>query len=105
MTSTGQLQDRVAVITGGTRGIGRGIAEAFLAEGAKVVVSGRSAAKGEQALAEMERRRSRPLHRLRRQGSRRRRALDRRQRRRTSAPSTSSSTTPADPTASPTSTR
>jgi 3-hydroxybutyrate dehydrogenase/3-oxoacyl-[acyl-carrier protein] reductase len=53
MTSTGQLQDRVAVITGGTRGIGRGIADAFVAEGAKVVVSGRSAAKGEQALAEM----------------------------------------------------
>ena len=54
MTSTGQLQDRVAVITGGTRGIGRGIADAFVAEGAKVVVSGRSAAKGEQALAEMD---------------------------------------------------
>jgi NAD(P)-dependent dehydrogenase (short-subunit alcohol dehydrogenase family) len=49
----GKLGGRVAVITGGTRGIGRAIAEAFLAEGANVVVSGRSHDKGVQALEEM----------------------------------------------------
>lgn len=48
-----KLDGRTAVITGGTRGIGRGIAEAFLAEGANVVVNGRSPEKGEQALKEM----------------------------------------------------
>lgn len=49
----GSLDGQVACITGGTRGIGRAIAEAFVREGAKVVINGRSPEKGKQALAEM----------------------------------------------------
>ncbi|MFE7767728.1 SDR family NAD(P)-dependent oxidoreductase [Streptomyces sp. NPDC057438] len=54
MVAKGSLDGRVAVITGSTRSIGRAIAEGFLADGATVVVSGRSELKGKQALEELD---------------------------------------------------
>ncbi len=49
----GKLEGKIAAITGGTRSIGRAIAEAYLREGASVVVNGRDEAKGQQAVEEM----------------------------------------------------
>ena len=50
----GELDGRVAVVTAGSRGVGRAIVEAFLDEGASVVLNGRSEAKGRQALEELD---------------------------------------------------
>ena len=48
-----KLEGRIAAVTGGSAGIGRGIAEAYLAEGASVAVMARNAEKAEKMLAEV----------------------------------------------------
>jgi NAD(P)-dependent dehydrogenase (short-subunit alcohol dehydrogenase family) len=46
-----KLEDRVAIVTGATSGIGAATARLFAEEGAKVVVSGRDEARGKQVVS------------------------------------------------------
>ncbi len=48
-----QLENKVAAVTGGTAGIGRAIAEAYLAEGANVTIMARNAEKAQKMLDEI----------------------------------------------------
>src|ERR1700733_14778460 len=50
---SGKLKDKVAVVTGGSSGIGLGIAKRFAEEGAKVAITGRNQATIDKALKEI----------------------------------------------------
>ena len=48
-----ELKNKVAIITGGSRGIGFAIAKTFIAEGARVMITGRNESSLESARAQL----------------------------------------------------
>lgn len=58
----GLEKGKFAIVTGGTRGIGRAVAEGLLGCGVGVLITGRKASSGEVAVRELRKRYETPLH-------------------------------------------
>ena len=50
---SGRLKNKVALITGGAQGFGKGIASKFLAEGASVIITDINKVNGEKTASEL----------------------------------------------------
>lgn len=62
MTNRFDVSDRLALVTGSSRGLGRALAHALADAGARLIVHGRDAEAVEESRAEVERRSGRPAH-------------------------------------------
>ncbi|MGH8718912.1 MAG: SDR family NAD(P)-dependent oxidoreductase [Burkholderiales bacterium] len=56
------IQDRSVIVTGGSKGIGKGIAQVFASYGAKILIVGRSEATARAAVEEIREKRGTAEH-------------------------------------------